>query len=286
MARYRLTIAYDGTDFHGWQKQWFKGSGAPEEAGSSFLPGSPRVAGPPDDQGRVPLRTVQHVVEQAVREVLREPVDVLGASRTDAGVHAKFQTAAFTTGDDRRGPPDERMAQAINSRLPDDVLVTEAQKVGDDFDPIRDCTSKGYSYSIHTGRERPLWNRRYVHHEWVELDDCAVAKAAPLFVGEHDFAAFAAAGHGRESTIRTVYDCSARRVDERLIVIRISGNGFLYNMVRIIAGTLVEVGKGRMTMEDVAAALQSGDRRQAGPTLPPEGLCLEWARFKGDPEVV
>lgn len=301
MPRYKLTIAYDGTDFCGWQKQ--EPPAGMDVAAGKVL--SPDAA----DPGRMTLRTVQEVVERAVREVVREPVNLLGASRTDAGVHARGQVAAFTcSGEEEgaatgwplaRGTP--ALVRALNSRLPEDVLVAAAEPVAPTFDPISDCTSKGYSYALHISPHRPLWDRRYVHHVWTPLDLDRMNDAAARIVGEHDFAAFAAAGHGRLSTVRTVYECrvgeegeTARQRDSetgvgarapgrdfepRRLRIDVSGNGFLYNMVRIIAGTLVEVGRGKMTPEDVSAAIESKDRRNAGPTLPPHGLCLEWIRY-------
>lgn len=260
--RYRLTIAYDGTKFHGWQRQYV---GAPQDES--------------DPKSRAELRTVQATVADAIRHVVREPIELIGASRTDSGVHARAQTAAFTVSDTRLGPPDERMSLAINAQLPGDVLITDCARTRNDFDPIRDCIRKGYRYLLWTGRDRPLWERRYVHHIWMRLDDRAMHDAAQVVVGEHDFAAFAAANHGRDSTVRSVEACSVTRLSDDLIAIDISGNGFLYNMVRIISGTLVEVGRGKMDMARVAHALASLDRRNAGPTLPPTGLCLMWMEY-------
>jgi len=271
-----LKIAYDGTDFHGWQRQEPKRAGVTEARSGD----GPRLLDPlPDDPERVSLRTVQHVVQEAVGRVLGRPVTLRGASRTDAGVHAKAQVAAFMREDMERGPGDERLAMAINSRLPDDVVVREARQTRDDFDPIGDCLGKGYRYSLRVGPERPLWDRFFVQHVHQELDAGAMRTAAALLVGEHDFAAFAKAGHGRETTVRTVYACEVVQEDETKIAIDVSGSGFLHNMVRIIAGTLVEVGRGRLTSEDVSEALRTGDRRRAGPTLPPRGLCLEWIDY-------
>lgn len=212
-------------------------------------------------------------------EAVREPVEVLGASRTDAGVHAKGQVAAFTCSENRRGAPEERLADAINARLPNDALVMACERVRDDFDPIGDCVSKAYRYTIHASRTRPLWDRRFAHHVWVPLDVQAMHAAAQRIVGEHDFAAFAAAGHGRLSTVRTVLACAVTRLEVDRVVIDVAGTGFLYNMVRIISGTLVEVGKGRMTAERVSEAIASKDRRNAGPTLPAVGLCLQWVGY-------
>ena len=260
--RYRLSIAYDGTNFHGWQRQFI----------------APPADAEPDAE-RPQRRTVQHTLTQAIQHVVRQPVNLRGASRTDAGVHARAQTAAFTTTDDRLGPPDDRLMLAINSQLPDDVIITACVRTRDDFNPIADCVRKGYRYLLWDGRERPLWERRSVHHVWVPLDERAMHAAAQHFVGEHDFAAFAAANHGRESTVRTVEACAVRRMSAHCIALDIAGNGFLYNMVRIIAGTLLEVGRGKMGEQDVASALASLDRRQAGPTLPPTGLCLMWMEY-------
>lgn len=335
MPRYKLTIAYDGTDFCGWQKQEppEDGSVRPERVESRA-------------EGRLILRTVQNTVEQAVREVVREEVQLVGASRTDAGVHAggRFpdggpggQVAAFTcsqSAPEGRGWPEERgtepLVRAVNARLPDDVLVLDAVVVDDAFDPIADCAAKGYSYAIHVSQRRALWDRRYVTHLWHELDLARMRAAATHIVGEHDFESFAAAGHGRQNTTRTVFTCEvcelgageacsgfsplpAGSTDLRSQLsdpgprtqgprapgpgpssplpiahcplptqrfrIDVSGNGFLYNMVRIIAGTLVEVGRGRSEPGSIPEILAARDRRRAGPTLPPEGLRLEWIRY-------
>lgn len=331
MPRYKLSIAYDGTDFCGWQRQ------EPPDAARTpvELHGPTRRAYSLETptiestrEGRVALRTVQGVLEQAVRHVVREPVEVLGSSRTDSGVHARGQVAAFSCeprdvlvpAEKGIGWPAERgvdrLVLAINSRLPDDVQVRSAELVSNDFDPIGDVQSKGYSYTFHVGPHRPMWDRRYVHHVWHPkgLDVDAMNAAAAVLVGEHDFAAFAAAGHGRLTTVRTVHECrvmiagadeagvsSADRTDRttgqwhgvagqshehshgQRVVIRVSGSGFLWNMVRIIAGTLMQVGIGQRTPADVRSALESKDRAKSGPTLGPEGLCLEWIQYRGGP---
>ena len=271
MRRFRLTIAYDGTDFHGWQRQ--------------DIPLDHPLAGHAIGEvepGRLALRTVQHVVEQAVRQVVREPVIVVGASRTDAGVHARAQTAAFTCSDEARRPPDDRLAQAITSRLPPDCVCLACDTAPPEFDPIADCLAKGYRYTLHTGRMRPLWDRRYVGHTHHELDVSLMRQAAEHLVGEHDFAALAAIDHGRDSTVRTIFACRVSEPGDHRIAIDVSGDGFLYNMVRIIAGTLHEVGRERIRPGDIPDILASADRRRAGPTLPPEGLRLEWIRYPGD----
>lgn len=292
MPRYKLTIAYDGTDFHGWQKQELlvpKGAQAED-----VLPGGGSSVRYERIGDVLLLRTVQQVVERAVGEVVREPVRVMGASRTDSGVHARGQVAAFDTSDGEergRGWPVERgtepMVRAINSRLPGDVLVLGADITSETFDPVTACVAKGYSYTLHVSPTRPLWDRRFVQHIWHALDVARMREVAEAFVGEHDFAAFAAAGHGRQTTVRRIFSCdviespveSPRESWEKRVRIEISGNGFLWNMVRIIAGTLVEAGRGKITGENVRQALREGERRLAGPTLPPTGLCLEWVRY-------
>lgn len=266
MARHLLRLAYEGTEFSGWQAQ--------HQAGVEVES----------------VRTVQSVVQRAVREAVREPVVVVGASRTDAGVHAAGQVAAFTRSDDPDAPgaPDESLLAAINARLPEDVVALECRRVRPCFQPISDPVMKGYRYTIRDGDARPLWDRRFVHFVRLRpgerLNVEAMAAAAGRIVGEHDFAAFAKAGHGRKSTVRTVHACEVTRHDDGRITIDVSGNGFLHNMVRIIAGTLVDAGRGRSSPERVDEALRTGDRRLAGPTLSPEGLRLEWIEYP--PEVL
>ncbi|MBI1190133.1 MAG: hypothetical protein GC200_05555 [Tepidisphaera sp.] len=316
MPRYALTIAYDGTDFCGWQKQEpFDPPTVGEGSSALALSVQGTIQHEGEPRPRVQLRSVQHVVERAVREVVREPVQLVGASRTDAGVHALGQVAAFScqpfseelspaAPDDPSVPRGigwplsrgvERLARAVNGRLPDDVQVLACRPVAHGFDPIRDPVAKGYSYTLlecpRSAEEhapRALWDRRYVHEVWERLDLEAMNAAAARVVGEHDFAAFAAAGHGRLSTVRTVYGCrvieqappsNALPGQGRRLRIEVSGNGFLYNMVRIIAGTLVEAGRGRLSPRDVSRVIEAKDRAMAGPTLPPTGLCLEWIRY-------
>ncbi|MEO1008709.1 MAG: tRNA pseudouridine synthase A [Planctomycetota bacterium] len=292
MPTYRLTIAYDGTAFSGWQKQ----EPPIPEADGGVATGAVHKADAslPAPEGRVALRTVQAVVEQAVQRVVREPVRLTGASRTDAGVHARGQVAAFacSAGDDpaRRGGgwPVERgvgaLVRALNDRLPPDALVRDARVAQDGFDPIGGAISKGYSYAFCTGAERPLFDRAFVTHTHHELDAEAMGDAARVLAGEHDFAAFTQINHDRVSTVRTIHGISVVRESPVRVRIDVSGSGFLYNMVRIIAGTLHEVGRGRMSPGDVAAALESRDRRRAGPTAGPSGLCLEWIHYPGDEE--
>ena len=255
MPRYKLTIAYDGTAFHGWQKQQ-----------------------PPDSE---PLRTVQAEVERAVVSVVRQPVHVQGASRTDSGVHARGQVAAF---DCEQEFEPERLIEAITTRLPEDVQVIESEIVAASFDPIQDCQSKGYRYQLAWGRRRatsrPLFDRHFTAWTHYDLDVEAMRVAAAHFIGEHDFASLTRLNHGRESTVRTIHDCTVAGLDDQRLHIDVSGNGFLYNMVRVLAGTLVEVGRGRVDPDSMPALLDARDRGHGAMTMPPEGLCLMWIRYR------
>ena len=254
MPRFRLVVAYDGTHFHGWQRQ--------------------------DPPGAPSLRTVQGVLEAAVATAVKRRVIVMGASRTDSGVHGFGQVAAFTA---ETRIPVERMALAINARLPRDVRVRSAEVADPTFNPISDCVSKCYRYSIAHGDlgtdGNLLFEKRYVWSTRHPLDHTRMAAAAAVLVGTHDFAAFAQASHGRETTVRSIYGCTVISPQPGRITIEVAGNGFLYNMVRIIAGTLVEVGRGKIDVAHVREALVTCNRTATGPTMPPHGLRLEWARY-------
>lgn len=262
--RHKLVIAYDGALFHGWQKQ--------------------------EPPGQAPLRTVAGVVETTLVQVLRQPIKLVGASRTDTGVSALGQVAHF---DAAHRVPIERLAQAINSRLPDDIDIRSAQRVHDTFDAISDAQSKQYRYRLLTTERRPLDRRFALYHCWTPLALDRMRDAAARLVGTHDFAGLASIHHNRETTIRTIFDCRVERASEAPnpfhaadpdeVHIVVSGSGFLYNMVRIIAGTLVEVGRGRLDPSIIEHILTSRNRRLAGPTLPPQGLWLEWIRHKPAP---
>lgn len=252
MPRYKLTVAYEGTDFHGWQKQ--------------------------EPKGKSPLRTVQGVLEDAVIRVVREPIVLTGASRTDSGVHAVGQVAAFTT---TREIPTDHMPRAVTARCPDDLQVLEAEVVPDHFDPISHAIMKQYSYLIQHGPDLPpLFDRRTVWRTHHRLDPVLMNNAAKQLVGRHDFVAFAQASHGRESTVRTILDCNVQVVAQNRLQIDVCGDGFLYNMVRIIAGTLHEIGRGAFPPNRIMEAIATGERRLSGPTLGPDGLCLRWIRHE------
>jgi len=243
MAVWKLTIAYDGTEFSGWQAQ-------PEQ------------------------RTVQDVVETAWREITGETLRMSASSRTDAGVHAAAQVVGVET-QSRLGA--EKLLGGINAKLPDDVVLLAVDEAPAGFHATRDAVRKRYRYQIHNDRRRPLFDRRYVWHVPQSLDAAAMHRAGQALVGEHDFASFQSAGSRRESTVRTISTVDIQQGGEgrsASIWIDVEGDGFLYNMVRIIVGTLVEVGLHKQAEPWLAEVLAAGDRRAAGKTAPPQGLML------------
>ncbi|MEX2672897.1 MAG: tRNA pseudouridine(38-40) synthase TruA [Phycisphaeraceae bacterium] len=257
--RYRMRIAYDGSEFYGWQHQ--------------------------QRPGEAPMRTVQGVLRDAMQRALGQPIKLQGASRTDSGVHAVGQAAHF---DAATRIPLDRIAKAINCQLPADVEVREVALAPPGFDAIRTAVAKQYRYRIWTTEHRPLHLRRMVWHCWTPLDVQAMREAAAMLEGEHDFAGFATAGHGRQTTVRTINKCEVLAMPRDPVLggpelhVIVSGNGFLYNMVRIVVGTLVDIGRGRWGPSHVQRLLTEGDRAAAGPTAPAHGLMLEWIRYRGD----
>jgi len=240
-------VAYDGTAYSGWQEQ-------------------PTAV------------TIEGELNKALQSLTGEEIHVIGASRTDAGVHALGNICVFDT--DSTIPP-ERFYKAMNVRLPADIRVVESGEVAVDFHPRHQRTEKTYCYTIWNGdTENPLWNR-YSMHRYGEMDLDGMELAGKHLVGTHDFKAFCSARTSAETTVRTIYDVTVQRSVEKpeLIYIRVTGNGFLYNMVRIIAGTLVEIGAGLRNRESVLYALREKDRTLAGPTAPAKGLCLEEIRY-------
>ena len=254
--RYKLKIAYDGSAFCGWQKQ--------------------------EPPGEEPLRTVQGEMEEVLMRLLGTPSDQLkfkGASRTDSGVHALGQVAQM---DCDTPIPLERLALAINARLPDDVEVLKVELAEPDFECIGGAKNKQYRYRVFNAEHKPLWVRNAVYHCFNStLDVDRMQDAAQRLIGTHDIEGFSAAGHGRENTIRTIFDCQVftDAAFPHEVHMTIQGSGFLYNSVRIIAGTLVEVGRGRFEPEHIDTILKTADRQIAGPTLPPQGLCLQWISY-------
>jgi tRNA pseudouridine38-40 synthase len=247
----KLVIAYDGTDYHGWQIQ----------------PG---------------FRTVQETLCLAAAAVLRRPTHVQGASRTDTGVHARGQVGLIDT----TGPVSlERLAPALNDHLPRDIVVLEARQVGLDFDVMRDVTRKSYRYTIYTGRFRPVHQIRFCWHVWVPLTIEAMQAAAQHLVGWHDFRSFATRLDQDQNTVRTLFRCDVTRGDGGAadwITMDVEGDGFLHHMVRLMAGTLIDIGRGRWAPEHMAEILAARDRTAAGHLAPASGLCLEWIKFQQD----
>jgi tRNA pseudouridine38-40 synthase len=256
--RYKLTLAYRGTNYHGWQSQAV----------------TENYKGPAPEQGHG-IPTIQEIVSRAIASVVNHPVQLVGSSRTDAGVHAKGQLAHFDTSAVQI--PREGLRRAINAALPADILVRSLDAVPDAFDAITSTTSKRYQYAIWNQPDRPAFFPDLAWHRWQQLDVAAMTQAARRLMGEHDFASFARPGHGRENTVRTVLACDVSRRGA-LLVIGVEGTGFLWNMVRIMVGTLVEVGLGRYRPQDIDAMLAARDRQAAGATAPPHGLYLQWIR--------
>ena len=239
MKRFMLTVAYDGTAYAGFQVQ----KNCP---------------------------TIEGELNRALSGLLREDIRVIGASRTDAGVHALCNVAVF---DSDTTIPAEKLAYALNARLPEDIRIQKSEEAAPDFHP-RHCESrKTYEYRITRGEFPIPVKRLYSCFTYHTLNVDKMREAALYLIGEHDFKSFCAAAAVVESTVRTIY--SVEIAEEGAdVVIRICGNGFLYNMVRIIAGTLMEVGRGRWSPEAVKEALAACDRTKAGPTAPACGLML------------
>ena len=236
---YLLTLMFDGSSFHGWQRQ------------KNAL-------------------SVQECVEKAVSSLFGSCDHVTGCSRTDAGVHARVYVANFRTA---ARIPCDRIPYALNTHLPEDIVVTNAMEVHEDFNAIGSCVKKEYTYLIYNSGIRDPF---YVNRAWFypkHLDESVMQRAADCFIGTHDFAAVRSVGTDVKSTVRTVYDYKVER-DGDLISLRVSANGFLYNMARAMAGTCVYAAEGKFPPEAVAQILLNGDRTAAGPTVPPGGLYM------------
>jgi tRNA pseudouridine38-40 synthase len=240
----KLTVQYDGSKYHGWQIQ----------------PGK---------------KTIQGELVEAVSNLVGTKIHVHGASRTDAGVSALGQVALFEVDSPI---PTENFPEAISDRLPRDIIVTDAEEMPWGFDLISGVTSKLYRYTIYTGRHRPVLQLNQCWHISKKLDVSAMNQAAQLLVGKKDFKSFASAADKRQSSIRTIFRCEATSED-KWIYIDVEGDGFLYNMVRNIVGTLVEVGAGRWEPEKINEILEAKNRTAAGPIAPPQGLCLIWIKY-------
>ena len=239
MKRIKLTVAYDGTAYHGWQLQ-------------------------PNGV------TIEEVLNKALTGLLKEPIAVIGASRTDSGVHARGNVAVFDT--ESRIPAD-KICFALNQRLPEDIRIQASEEVPLSFHPRKANCTKTYEYKILNRKISMPLERLYSHFCYFDLDVEKMKKAAAFLVGEHDFKSFCTVRTQTEETVRTIYSLDVSK-DGDMITIRISGSGFLYNMVRIITGTLVKVGIGVYPPEHMEEILEARDRSAAGPTIPAVGLTL------------
>ncbi len=219
---------------------------------------------------------------------MKDRISVNGASRTDTGVHARGQVAAFSVSESR--VPPERLSMAINSRLPADIEVREARVVRDDFDPVRDCLSKNYTYRLRHGSEgRPPhvngrpdpFDREMTAHCHQTLELAEMQRAAAQMTGTRDYKAFAHCPEQRETTVRSVHMCTVTELSPGLLRFDVAGSGFLHHMVRIMVGTLVDVGRGRIDPAAINEIIASCERKRAGQTMPPQGLCLEWIHYGG-----
>jgi len=238
----KLVVAYNGAAYHGWQRQ---------------------------ADG---IDTVQQRLEQAVSQVVGHPVTVFGAGRTDAGVHAEGQVANFYTSNP--SIPLAGLRRAINSRLPGDIAVRSAAEVPDDFHASRSARGKTYRYRIYIAPIRPVVLHKQVYHYWRTLDARKMQEAGLRLIGTHDFRGFATSADQRDNTIRTIFRCEVSEHGPE-IRLAVTGDGFLYNMVRNIVGTLIEIGRGRWKPQRIDTILATGDRKLAGPTAPPYGLTLQ-----------
>lgn len=253
MTNVLITIQYDGTRYSGWQRQPYK-------------------------------KTVQGEIEKALSKLCKQPIKINGTSRTDAGVHAYGQAASFT-GDFEI--PVERIKFAANGLLPDDIYIIKVEKVNDDFHARFSAKGKTYQYKILCTNERDVFSRNYYYNIGKDLNLSAMREAARFFIGTQDFATFMSSGSKVNSTVRTIYSLDiteelyekGNASNEKIVTIEITGDSFLYNMVRIIARTLVEVGLQRIEPEEMPKIIKAKDRGKARLIAPPGGLYLNKVYF-------
>ena len=244
MRNIKLTIEYDGKDFKGWQKQ----------------PNKPNIQGE---------------IERAIYNITKEEVDLIGSGRTDAGVHALGQVANFKT---NSNIPIEKLALAINSQLKNTIIIKKAEEVDERFNSRYNAKHKTYRYIINNS---PCGTAIYRNLEYcfpIKLDVAKMQEAAKYFEGEHDFKAFKSSGTSAKNSVRTIYNASVKQEGEK-IIIELTGNGFLYNMVRIISGTLLDVGLQKIKPEEIKNIIEEKDRQKAGKTLPAHGLYLVEVKY-------
>lgn len=245
MKNYKITIAYDGTRYRGWQSQ--KATDA----------------------------TIEGKIEGVLEKLVGHPVDVIGSGRTDAGVHAKGQVANFHL---EEHFSKEEILDNLNRYLPEDIAVLSIEEVNERFHSRFFAVEKTYQYRIHTGKIPEVFERKYVYTYTAPLDIKAMKKAAEYMTGTMDFTSFCGNKHMKKSAVRSVYEICFQ-VTEQEIVISYRGNGFLQNMIRIMTGTLIEVGQGKKTPEDIPKILAAKNREAAGYTAPPQGLMLMEVKY-------
>ena len=245
MRNIKLTIEYDGKDFNGWQKQ-------PKKL------------------------NIQGEIERAISEITGEEIELIASGRTDAGVHALAQSANFKT---NSNIPIDKIPIAINTKLKQSIRIKTAEEVDERFHSRYNCKQKTYRYVINNGKTASALYRNMEYFVPEKLDVKKMEEAIKYFEGEHDFKGFKASGTSSKSSVREIYKTSIKKDGDR-IIIELTGNGFLYNMVRIIVGTLVEVGLGKIEPEEIPEIINSGDRTKAGKTLPPQGLYLVKVEYK------
>lgn len=239
MKRFKMIVAYDGTNYHGFARQ--------NEA-----------------------VTIQSTLEKAIKRITQEDVLTLGAGRTDAGVHARGQCVVF---DSETKIPPERLLKAINSQLPPDIVVQSVEEVDPSFHPRFGAKRKTYRYEIWCGKLPDPFTYRYALHYPYKVNVEKMQEAANHMIGEHDFACFCAVGSQVKDTVRKIYSIDIKREGDRVFV-DVCGNGFLYNMVRIIIGTLLYVNEGKISPDKISDIIRGKDRKSAGPTVPPQGLTM------------
>lgn len=239
MMNYLLTLKYDGSPFHGWQRQ--------ENA-----------------------LTVQECVENALLKLFNEKISVTGCSRTDTGVHANCFKCNFRT---EKVFPLEKLISGMNYYLPESIAVLGSENASENFNARFDCVKKEYVYKIYNGKVRdPFYINKAYFHKY-PLDAVLMNEQAKDFIGTYDFSAFCAAGATTKTTVRTVFDASVTR-DGDMVIFRVEGDGFLYNMVRIMVGTLIYISEGKIEKGSIPEIINSKDREKAGKTAAPEGLYL------------
>lgn len=239
MRNIKLTIEYDGKDFNGWQKQ------------SSKL-------------------NIQGEIERAIKEITGEEVELNASGRTDAGVHALAQVANFKT---NSNIPVEKIPIALNTKLKRSIRILKAEEMEERFHSRYNCKKKTYRYIINNSENGTAIYRNLEYNFSQKLDVEKMKEAVKYFIGEHDFKGFKASGTSSKNSVRTIYSAKVYRENDR-VIIELTGNGFLYNMVRIISGTLLDVGIGKIKPDEIEEIIKSGNRERAGKTLPPQGLYL------------